>query len=137
MTIAPYYDRGALVMPCRLTARIMPVSSQIIVTEPLGERARALLPQNHCVEDSNYILDYYRRTADEVLVFRFPVTAGRHTIGITFPSVNAEREGVWIPEVTDYAFGRDYGHFDVEPAVGRRQRDGLDRVSLHLGLLSA
>lgn len=52
-----------------LTARVMPVSSQIIVTEPLGDRASDLLPQNHCVEDANYILDYYRRTADDRLLY--------------------------------------------------------------------
>lgn len=59
-----------------LTARVMPVSSQIIVTEPLGARARDLLPQNHCVEDANYILDYYRRTADDRLLYGGGVVYG-------------------------------------------------------------
>ena len=59
-----------------LTARIMPVSSQIIVTEPLGDRIRDLLPQNHCVEDANYILDYYRRTADDRLLYGGGVVYG-------------------------------------------------------------
>lgn len=59
-----------------LTARVMPVSSQIIVTEPLGERAAALLPRNHCVEDANYILDYYRRTADDRLLYGGGVVYG-------------------------------------------------------------
>ena len=59
-----------------LTARIMPVSSQIIVTEPLGDRVRELLPQNHCVEDANYILDYYRRTADDRLLYGGGVVYG-------------------------------------------------------------
>ncbi len=59
-----------------LTARIMPVSSQIIVTEPLGARAAALLPQNHCVEDANYILDYFRRTADGRLLYGGGVVYG-------------------------------------------------------------
>lgn len=82
-----------------LTARIMPVSSQIIVTEPLGERARALLPQNHCVEDSNYILDYYRRTADDRLLYGGGVVYGgqdpasiegkiRPNMLKTFPALN-------------------------------------------------
>jgi gamma-glutamylputrescine oxidase len=59
-----------------LTARVMPVSSQIIVTEPLGQRARELLPHNHCVEDANYILDYYRRTADDRLLYGGGVVYG-------------------------------------------------------------
>jgi gamma-glutamylputrescine oxidase len=59
-----------------LESRVMPVSSQIIVTEPLGDRAEALLPGNHCVEDSNYILDYYRRTADGRLLYGGGVVYG-------------------------------------------------------------
>ncbi len=52
-----------------LSARIMPVSSQIVVTEPLGALAEQLLPSNYCVEDGNYIPDYYRRTADGRILF--------------------------------------------------------------------
>lgn len=60
----------------RLAGRVMPVSSQIVVTEPLGDRAEALLPGNHCVEDANYILDYYRRTADGRLLYGGGVVYG-------------------------------------------------------------
>lgn len=50
--------------------RMMPVSSQVMVTEPLGEDlAQALLPADYCVEDANYILDYYRRTADNRILY--------------------------------------------------------------------
>ena len=59
-----------------LTSRVMPVSSQIIATEPLGDRAAALLPGNHCVEDANYILDYFRRTADGRLLYGGGVVYG-------------------------------------------------------------
>jgi gamma-glutamylputrescine oxidase len=53
-----------------LTNCIMPVSSQIIATEPLEPSSiRALLPANYCVEDSNYVLDYYRRTSDNRLLY--------------------------------------------------------------------
>ena len=53
-----------------LYARVMPVSTQIIATEPLGEeRARRLMPANTCVEDCNYFLDYYRMSADHRLLF--------------------------------------------------------------------
>lgn len=53
-----------------LENRIMPVSTQIVATEPLGEqRARALLPTHLCVEDARYVLDYYRLTADHRLLF--------------------------------------------------------------------
>ena len=53
-----------------LTSRIMPVSTQIITTEPLDEDlAQALLPTDLCVEDLRYVLDYYRLTADRRLLF--------------------------------------------------------------------
>lgn len=53
-----------------LEKRIMPVSTQIVTTEPLGQaRAKSLLPTNLCVEDVRYILDYYRLTADHRLLF--------------------------------------------------------------------
>ena len=47
----------------------MPFSTQIIATEPLGERGRALLPTDMCVEDVRYVLDYYRLSADGRLLF--------------------------------------------------------------------
>jgi gamma-glutamylputrescine oxidase len=52
-----------------LTSRIMPVSTQVLATEPLGELAAALLPSNVCVEDCNYVLDYYRRSADNRILY--------------------------------------------------------------------
>lgn len=53
-----------------LSGRIMSVSSQIVTTEVLGEElARKMMPSNFCVEDCNYLLDYYRITADHRLLF--------------------------------------------------------------------
>ncbi len=53
-----------------ITGRIMPVSSQIVTTEPLGEElARKMIPGDNCVEDCNFMLDYYRITADHRLLF--------------------------------------------------------------------
>lgn len=50
--------------------RMMPVSSQVMATEPLDQGLiEDLLPANYCVEDANYILDYYRRTSDNRLLY--------------------------------------------------------------------
>lgn len=50
--------------------RMMPVSSQVMATEPLDAGLiEGLLPANYCVEDANYVLDYYRRTADNRLLY--------------------------------------------------------------------
>ncbi|KEO56313.1 NAD(P)/FAD-dependent oxidoreductase [Thioclava pacifica] len=53
-----------------LERRVMPVSTQVMATEPLGEaQARALMPSDVCIEDVRYILDYYRMSADNRLLF--------------------------------------------------------------------
>lgn len=61
----------------RVTAKSMPCGSQIVVTEPLTEQqARSLIPNNYCVEDCNYLLDYYRLTADNRLLYGGGVVYG-------------------------------------------------------------
>lgn len=52
-----------------LENRIMPFSTQIMATEPLGDMAAELLPTDMCVEDVRYVLDYYRLSADRRLLF--------------------------------------------------------------------
>jgi gamma-glutamylputrescine oxidase len=53
-----------------LARRILGVGTYIIATEPLGEeRARELLPSNAAIADINWILDYFRRSADHRLLF--------------------------------------------------------------------
>ncbi|CAM3774970.1 NAD(P)/FAD-dependent oxidoreductase [Roseateles saccharophilus] len=107
----------------QLLARSMPCGTQVVATEPLGERGRALLPHNHCVEDCNYLLDYFRLSADGRLVYGGGVTYGAPEITEirqvilpkllkTFPQL----EGVRI----DYAWS---GNFQLTlsrlPDVGR------------------
>jgi gamma-glutamylputrescine oxidase len=53
-----------------LRRRIMPVGTYIVATEPLGESlATRLLPQDTAVTDINWVLDYFRRSADHRLLF--------------------------------------------------------------------
>ncbi|MGQ7247665.1 NAD(P)/FAD-dependent oxidoreductase [Halomonas sp. V046] len=60
-----------------LEGKSMPCGTQIITTEPLGEDlARALLPTNIAVEDCNYLLDYYRLTRDNRLIYGGGVNYG-------------------------------------------------------------
>lgn len=61
----------------RVTSKSMPCGSQIVVTEPLAENvARSLINHNYCVEDCNYLLDYYRLTADNRLLYGGGVVYG-------------------------------------------------------------
>ncbi|WP_374353654.1 NAD(P)/FAD-dependent oxidoreductase [Chitinimonas sp.] len=54
----------------QLESRIMPVGTYCITTEPLGvERARSLIDSNFAVADNQFVLDYYRLTADHRLLF--------------------------------------------------------------------
>ncbi len=52
-----------------LENRVMPFSTQMIATAPLGAEAAGVLPTDVCVEDVRYVLDYYRLSADRRLLF--------------------------------------------------------------------
>jgi gamma-glutamylputrescine oxidase len=62
-------EYGKRVAP-ELMSRIMPVGTYIIATEPMAkERADALIRQRYAAFDTNLVLDYFRVTADNRLVF--------------------------------------------------------------------
>ncbi|SDE32755.1 NAD(P)/FAD-dependent oxidoreductase [Rhodospira trueperi] len=89
--------------------RIMPVGTYIIGTAPLGEsRARALIPGNEAVSDLNFVLNYFRLSADHRLLFggrvsysrvqpRSVAGAMRRTMLRVFPDLN--------DVAIDYAWG--------------------------------
>jgi gamma-glutamylputrescine oxidase len=53
-----------------LNGRVMPVASYIIATEPLGEnRAKSLIANNEAVANTNFIVDYFRRSNDHRMLF--------------------------------------------------------------------
>lgn len=59
---------GDLVAP--MARRIMAVGSTMVATEPLGrDRAAALIPGGEAVSDSNFVLDYFRLSADSRMLF--------------------------------------------------------------------
>ena len=54
----------------KVRRRIMPVATYITATEVLGEnRAKALIPGDIAVGDANFVLNYFRRSADHRLLF--------------------------------------------------------------------
>lgn len=60
-----------------LATRSMPCGTQVIATEVLDEgTAQRLLPTDRAVEDSNYLLDYYRLSAERRLIYGGGVTYG-------------------------------------------------------------
>jgi gamma-glutamylputrescine oxidase len=64
--------RGGYVAGLRTPAdrRVMPVGTYVVATEPLGaERITGLIRDNVAVADVNFVLDYFRRSADHRLLF--------------------------------------------------------------------
>ncbi|WP_213300951.1 NAD(P)/FAD-dependent oxidoreductase [Paraburkholderia sacchari] len=58
------------VLPAPIAARIAPIASYIIATEPLGRaRAEALIPGRAAICDNNFFLHYFRLSADDRLLF--------------------------------------------------------------------
>jgi gamma-glutamylputrescine oxidase len=51
-------------------SRIMPARTYMLATEPIGpERARVVIPSGHAVADVNFVLNYYRLSADKRMLF--------------------------------------------------------------------
>ncbi|WP_110687539.1 NAD(P)/FAD-dependent oxidoreductase [Salinicola aestuarinus] len=68
------YQKGLL--PA-LEGKSLPCGTQVVATAPLeAATARALLPFDRCVEDCNYLLDYYRLSADRRLIYGGGVNYG-------------------------------------------------------------
>ncbi|MBY7984074.1 FAD-binding oxidoreductase [Vibrio fluvialis] len=60
-----------------ISNKAIPCGTQIVTTEVLSdELASELLPQRYCVEDCNYLLDYFRLTADNRMLFGGGVVYG-------------------------------------------------------------
>ncbi|MBJ3785825.1 NAD(P)/FAD-dependent oxidoreductase [Devosia sediminis] len=107
-----------------LTARIMPVSTQMMATEPLGEgRARSLLPTDMCVEDVRYILDYFRLSADHRLIFGGGVVYGGTDPADVIAKLRPNLDKVF-PQLKDvkidYAWSGNFAlSFSRVPQLGR------------------
>lgn len=66
----------------QVAARVMPINNFIIATEPLGRaRARALIRDNVAVADSKFVVNYFRLSACDRLLF-----GGRESYGYRFPA---------------------------------------------------
>jgi gamma-glutamylputrescine oxidase len=107
-----------------LTARVMPVSTQMMATAPLGkERAEALLPTGMCVEDVRYILDYFRLSADHRLIFGGGVVYGGTDPADVIAKLRPNMDKVF-PQLADvkidYAWSGNFAlSFSRVPQLGR------------------
>jgi gamma-glutamylputrescine oxidase len=87
---------------------VMPINNYIAVTEPLGARANQLINQGRAVSDSRFVVNYFRITPDQRLLF-----GGGENYGYRFPHdiaafVRPHLLGVFPQLATvrlDYAWG--------------------------------
>ena len=97
-----------------LASRIMAVATYIVATEPLGaERARQLIANNAAVSDMNWVLDYFRLSADHRLLFGGRVNYSGFS-SFDAPSATRARMLAVFPQLQDvridYAWG---GEVDI------------------------
>jgi gamma-glutamylputrescine oxidase len=72
-------EYGPQVAP-EIAPRTMPVGTYIIATQPLGEaQCRSLIPSNAAVCDNNFVLDYFRCSADHRMLFGGQVSYSTRT----------------------------------------------------------
>jgi gamma-glutamylputrescine oxidase len=95
----------------KLYYAMMPVTSFVIATEKLGpNRGKSLIRDNEAVADTNWVLDYFRRTRDDRLLF-----GGRASYSTIEPvnlAVNMKRRLVRIfPQLKDVAIDYSWGGY--------------------------
>ncbi len=115
----------------KLSSRIMPVGTYIVASEPMPRnRALSLIPTRSAICDTNFVLDYFRLSADERMIFGGRVSYSTVTPINLAPSMR-ERMITVFPQLSDvkieYAWG---GFVDITmnraPDFGRLPSIGND-----------
>lgn len=66
----------------QVAARVMPINNFIVATEPLGERAAQVLAEPVAVADTKFVVNYWRLSEDNRLLF-----GGGESYGYRFPDI--------------------------------------------------
>ena len=66
----------------KVAAKVMPINNFIVATEPLGDRAKDILSQNVAVADTKFVVNYWRLSEDNRLLF-----GGGESYGYRFPDL--------------------------------------------------
>lgn len=66
----------------QVAARVMPINNFIVATEPLGDRAREVLAEPVAVADTRFVVNYWRLSEDNRLLF-----GGGESYGYRFPDI--------------------------------------------------
>ena len=73
---------GYIGLEPRYAQRVMPINNFIIATEPLGQRAKDILSQPIAVADTKFVVNYWRLSDDNRLLF-----GGAESYGYRFPDI--------------------------------------------------
>ncbi|MGB7269087.1 MAG: FAD-binding oxidoreductase [Albidovulum sp.] len=66
----------------KVAERVMPINNFVVATEPLGPRKAEVLRQNIAVADTKFVVNYWRLSDDDRLLF-----GGAESYGYKFPDV--------------------------------------------------
>ncbi|PZQ96766.1 MAG: FAD-dependent oxidoreductase [Cereibacter sphaeroides] len=66
----------------KVSARVMPINNFIVATEPLGDRAKEVLAEPVAVADTKFVVNYWRLSDDNRLLF-----GGGESYGYRFPDI--------------------------------------------------
>lgn len=112
----------------KLRARIMPVGTYIGATAPLGEEtAGNLIAAGRAVCDMNFVLDYFRCSADSRLLFGGRVSYSNNQYPKNLPRAIRRRMTAVFPQIADvpleYVWGGSLAiTLNRFPDIGRRGR---------------
>jgi gamma-glutamylputrescine oxidase len=94
-----------------LSGRVMPVGTYIVCTEPMDEaRSKALIPTRACICDTNFVLDYFRPTADHRMLFGGRVSYSAKT-PINLKGSMRKRMLDVFPQLHDVQVAHSWGGF--------------------------
>ena len=112
----------------KLRARIMPVGTYIGATAPLGEEtAENIIAARRAVCDMNFVLDYFRCSADHRLLFGGRVSYSNNQYPKNLPKAIRRRMTAVFPQIADspleYVWGGSLAiTLNRFPDIGRRGR---------------
>ena len=92
-----------------VASRVMPINSYMAATEPMGaDRAKALIPGNVAVFDTRFVVNYYKLSADNRMLF-----GGREAYGYKDPddissAIRKRMLGIY-PQLADLRIEYDWG----------------------------
>ena len=98
-------------LPAATAARIAPIASYIIATEPLGRaHADALIARREAVCDNNFFLDYFRLSADDRMLFGGRANSAGASPATLAETIRQRMVGVF-PQLDDVRVDHAWGGF--------------------------